>query len=268
MREELLPNLAAYYNPAIRDALLRLSESAAADSDFLRIVAESEQSAVSIRSSNDSISLELAALNALHPAIRRRVVRLAIETVKGNLANVDFQAVESAVLASAKGLRFGWTIPGTQVRILCDGKSLTILRAEAAASPLPFEMVLNVSGTTEIPDGMIAAEELTDVNSADFAGPDCCVLDADAIQGMIRVRNRRPGDRIQPLGMSGTKKVQDILADAKIPADQRDRIPILSDDAGPLWVAGHRISERVKVTAKTRRILRIRYEKDPDTGSE
>ncbi|MCC3377825.1 tRNA lysidine(34) synthetase TilS, partial [Cohnella sp. REN36] len=48
----------------------------------------------------------------------------------------------------------------------------------------------------------------------------------------------RAGDRIQPLGMLGTKKVKDVLIDKKIPRDKRDRIPLLTDDEHILWIPG------------------------------
>ncbi len=64
------------------------------------------------------------------------------------------------------------------------------------------------------------------------------------------------GDKIAPLGMGGhTKKVQDIFTDAKVPKAERHRIPIVTDDAGILWIVGHDIAERAKVTPATTRRL-------------
>ena len=80
-------------------------------------------------------------------------------------------------------------------------------------------------------------------------------LDATAMRGTLRVRRRRPGDRFQPLGLAGEKKLQDVFVDAKVPRSQRDSVPVVCDDEGIVWVAGYRIAERVKVTASTRRVL-------------
>jgi len=88
----------------------------------------------------------------------------------------------------------------------------------------------------------------------------CEYLDWEAIAGLIKLRNRRPGDCYQPMGMSGRKKVQDILVDLGIPRRWRDRLPVLADDDGIIWMAGVRGAERVKVTPATRVMLEIRLQ--------
>jgi len=62
------------------------------------------------------------------------------------------------------------------------------------------------------------------------------------------VRNRRHGDRFQPLGLSADKKLKDFLIDRKIAADVRDRIPLLLWNGAIAWVAGVEVSERFRVT--------------------
>lgn len=62
------------------------------------------------------------------------------------------------------------------------------------------------------------------------------------------VRNRRPGDRFQPLGMRNSKKLKDFLIDRKIAREVRDRLPLLVWNGEIVWVAGVEVSERFKVT--------------------
>ncbi len=83
-------------------------------------------------------------------------------------------------------------------------------------------------------------------------------IDWDTIAGPLRVRNRRPGDRLRPLGLGGTKKVQDLLVDAKVPREVRDRVPLVGDEKGILWVVGLALDERVRVTPRTKRTLLLR----------
>ncbi len=63
------------------------------------------------------------------------------------------------------------------------------------------------------------------------------------------IRNRRDGDRFQPLGMPRDKKLKDFLIDRKIPVEIRDSIPLLLWNDQIVWVAGIEISERFKVTS-------------------
>ncbi|HEV7919867.1 MAG TPA: tRNA lysidine(34) synthetase TilS [Thermoanaerobaculia bacterium] len=70
----------------------------------------------------------------------------------------------------------------------------------------------------------------------------------DGAEPRFTVRNRREGDRFQPLGMQHEKKLKDLLIDRKIEAGLRDRIPLLLWNGTIVWVAGVEISERFKAT--------------------
>ena len=66
--------------------------------------------------------------------------------------------------------------------------------------------------------------------------------------GTFVVRNRRNGDRFHPLGLAQPKKLKDFLIDRKIPAERRDRLPLLVWNGEIVWIAGVEVSERFKVT--------------------
>jgi tRNA(Ile)-lysidine synthase len=70
------------------------------------------------------------------------------------------------------------------------------------------------------------------------------------------VRSRRPGDRLQPVGLGGRKKVQDVLVDRKVPRADRDRVPIVTDARGRIvWLAGHALDEAFRVTDRTNAVV-------------
>jgi len=92
---------------------------------------------------------------------------------------------------------------------------------------------------------------------------DRAFVDADRVKEPLTVRTRQNGDRFQPFGLSGTKKLKDYLIEQKIPSRQRDLVPVVVDGQGILWLAGlGRIADRVKITAKTKNILEIRILKE------
>ncbi len=68
----------------------------------------------------------------------------------------------------------------------------------------------------------------------------------------LRVRTRRPGDRIRPLGCNYERKLKDVLIDARVPAAQRDRLPLLLADERPVWVPGVTIDDRCRIQGKSR----------------
>jgi tRNA(Ile)-lysidine synthase len=82
-------------------------------------------------------------------------------------------------------------------------------------------------------------------------------LDAEKLQYPLILRTFKPGDRFVPLGMNGQKKIKDFFIDLKIPSEMRASTPILVSQDTPVWVCGHRIDDRFKVTSETRKILKV-----------
>ena len=82
-------------------------------------------------------------------------------------------------------------------------------------------------------------------------------FDFDKINNFISLRNRKNGDKINPLGMSGSKKLKDIFIDMKIPKEERDSVPLLCFDENISWIVGLRVSEEYKITNKTKNILKV-----------
>lgn len=76
------------------------------------------------------------------------------------------------------------------------------------------------------------------------------------------LRNRRDGDRFQPLGLSSDKKLKDFLIDRKIPVEQRDSLPLLLWNKQIVWVGGVEVSERFKVTDPAAELYEVRLERD------
>jgi len=75
------------------------------------------------------------------------------------------------------------------------------------------------------------------------AGPELATLDAEALGGELVVRTWREGDRIRPLGMQGTKTLQDLFTDRKVPRSLRHQLPIVAAGDRVAWVAGVAVSE-------------------------
>jgi tRNA(Ile)-lysidine synthase len=82
------------------------------------------------------------------------------------------------------------------------------------------------------------------------------VVDAGDLGAHLIVRERRPGDRLRPLGAPGRRKVQDVLIDRKVPRDDRDRVPIVTNENGQIvWVAGEVLAEPFRVTSLTKSVV-------------
>ena len=91
-------------------------------------------------------------------------------------------------------------------------------------------------------------------------GPWHVQLDAGAAGVELSVRSWLPGDRLQPSGMRGAKKLQDIFTDAKAPKAWRAGIPVVVSPKGIVWVVGLRVAEWARPAAETRRVLDMKFE--------
>ena len=85
-------------------------------------------------------------------------------------------------------------------------------------------------------------------------------LDADIVDiDSLVIRNKEIGDAFVPLGMTGNKKLTDYFIDKKVPPSKRDEVLVVEHVGGIVWVVGHEIDDRVKVTQNTQSFLVIEY---------
>lgn len=79
-------------------------------------------------------------------------------------------------------------------------------------------------------------------------------VDYDMLKFPLKLRKWRIGDTFQPLGMKGKKKVSDFMIDEKIPLNLKERICVLESDGDIVWLVGHRLDERFKVSFRSKTI--------------
>ena len=109
--------------------------------------------------------------------------------------------------------------------------------------------MLEAEGPRARPAGALGADSHIDsVTSVE--------IEARGLGPGLVVRSREPGDRIRPLGLGGRKKLQDVFVDRKVDRDERDRVPVITDERGKIvWVAGHVLSEEFRVTDQTKAVI-------------
>lgn len=82
-------------------------------------------------------------------------------------------------------------------------------------------------------------------------------LDLNEIEFPLLIRKWKQGDYFQPLGMTGYKKISDFFIDQKIPIHEKENIWILCSGKKVIWIMGHRIDNRFKITKQTTSVLKI-----------
>ena len=100
--------------------------------------------------------------------------------------------------------------------------------------------------------------EKVDRENVEFAEDKNIVfLNFDSLEFPLKIRKWKHGDRFQPLGMKHKKKLSDFMIDEKIPLNLKNQVLVLVSGANIVWVIGHRIDERFKITKQTRLAYKI-----------
>ena len=88
--------------------------------------------------------------------------------------------------------------------------------------------------------------------------PNVAYLNADHIEYPLIIRNWNQGDSFQPLGRKGKKKLSDFMIDEKIPVNLKSRVLLIESNKDIIWVVGHRIDDRYKITSDTKKVLIVK----------
>lgn len=126
-----------------------------------------------------------------------------------------------------------------------------------------YEQLVFDTGNEEKGTGMIPAElsicEISLEKVKKIASdPYTKCFDYDKIKFNLRLRTRKPGDSLVVFSDGRSQSVKEFMINAKIPAGQRDRIPLLVSGDEVVWIVGYRASEKFRVTDETRRVLLVK----------
>ena len=264
-RLELIPFLESTYNSNLQNILNQTAELLRAESDYLETLAHDAFQACRIESCTpDTVVLDRRLFREHHLALRRRILRLSVAEVLGEVRDLYFNHFESMLnLIDGEAPNSALHLPnGGEFRRAYN----RIFIQKSTNNHVPFEYEVAVPGHTPLP--LLDAEIIATVaehpinHAAANKFPDGkfeAVFDLDRLQLPPKLRQRRDGDRFHPFGMRGTKKLKDLLIDAKIPRQERERVPVLMSGDEIIWVVGYRTSEPFKIRSETKRWLYLNY---------
>ena len=237
VRHELLPLVRDIFGPGAGTMPARLAELAATDLDLLdHLAAEAAARHLGPPLTGHHGPSLARGITAEHPAIARRVVRAWLEGIlTADLARVHVVEVLDWLAAGQSGT--GLDLPGpVRLERVFD----RVGPAGPAPPPVdPSAWRVQVEPLAAIPDPIPPAG----------GGPDRwqLVCPAGALQGNLHVRAPREGDRLRPLGLGGTRKLNALLQEKRVPVALRPAVPVVADARGPLWVPGVAQDERTRV---------------------
>ncbi|MFH1624418.1 MAG: tRNA lysidine(34) synthetase TilS, partial [Pseudomonadota bacterium] len=259
VRNTLMPILAKEYNPGIVQSLVHTSEILRKEDEFLDRIASDLFSKVCVSGEKQSVTLDVIHLRNLDESMQTRIVQKAIKSCLGDLNRVTYEHLESiAGILSGRGANKYLNLPRGLVvekryNELVIGKKAGEISFHYSFSKIPHLVNLKEIDK-KVEFKIIPRNEHVNLS----VDRKVAFMDYGQVKFPIVIRNFREGDRFQPMGLKGTKKLKDLFIDSKIPKSFRRKIPLLVFDDLIAWVIGLRIDHRVMVRDCTREILEVR----------
>ena len=290
IRHELLPLLESL-NPGFQSTLLRNADVIRVDVDWLEAQVDACWPAVVISEQDNAITLSIEALLAQPLSLQRHLLRRVTARLCEGQSPLEIRhySLIEQLLGCHDRQERTLNLPH-HLRVVRSFHEVTFERlhgctathtvatwnqqnVEVAQLPVPGRN--RVPGTPWIVTAEpVPAELMAEVREAlrleDWSqvwrllpsSRHVVYVDADVAGSFLEVRTRRPGDRMQPLGMQHEKKMQDIFVDKHVARTDRGSIPIFFTAYHCIWLAGVCLDERARLTSKTQRAVRLAISKE------
>ncbi len=236
-------------NPAVERNIAETRAELAEEAELLdRIVL---QALAEAGADAGAVAISGAELAGYEPALRRLALRALAERASGR--PVALGRARAAEVLRLVGHPEGGTVElGGGLVAICEGGFVRFRASELDAAPAPAPMQLRLPGKVRLGEWEVRAE--LHPGPVEPAGPELATLDAGALDGPIEVRTWRPGDRMRPLGMSGTKTLADLFTDRGVPRSLRPTLPVVTVAGEVAWIAGVSVSEDFRLDPATEQV--------------
>jgi tRNA(Ile)-lysidine synthase len=269
IRHDLIPKLAADYNPNVANALVQLGELARASQQAIRSEVRSICHNTLIHQTRDCLVLKHGTLQTVSSFLRTEVLRFLWQ--RAGWPELSMSAERWGRMSGLVGqLEIRPTALGAGVELYTERGFLVLRRTTPTetAQSVPHtgetapHIPLMFPGVTPVPfaGGRIVA-------TTDPSAPRQESISAPSLQPPLFIRRPVAGDRFEPLGLKGnTTPLADFFRARKVSRQLRATTPLVCDARGIVWVVGHRIAERVKITSDTEATIGLSWEPAVDQG--
>ena len=261
LREHVMPQLQQIH-PAAEEAIARLASMVEEEDSFLDSAAAAalERGEIPLNGELRFLTLDAEVrfdrdyLKHLPPVLLKRAIRLVAEALGGKLDHEQTLKIADALDSDEN--KGSLTTEGGKVVF---SWSDAYLHAEREDSDSSERSNLPIPGTSANPNyGWKLAATLEDANDGRTIRESLDVqVDMDGFRGPLHFRSVQPGDKLRPIGGTGTRKLSDLMGEAGLTMMARRRLPIICDIIGPIWVPGVALEERVRLAPGSKKALRL-----------
>ncbi|MEN6346513.1 MAG: tRNA lysidine(34) synthetase TilS [Armatimonadia bacterium] len=261
VRLKLMPLLVEEYSPGVEEALVRLAEAVEEEVVWTGPMVDAALAEVCERD-GEALRIGLAELSQVPDGLVNRLLLKCLQEACGGTAGVlsaHVQALRELVEEGKPGSRAALPFEVCAKR---GYNALVLARQEAREEGWKsWKVELEVPGEVRLPVGGSLRAQVQECPPRLKSTPHSeALVKVEAAGRELVVRSWQPGDRVQPLGMTGHKKLQDCFVNAKVPRADRHRVPVVTDAKGTvLWVGGVVVGQQGRLHPEDTRCVRLTW---------
>lgn len=254
IRLKLIPFIEKSFNPQVKKALARLPHLLDVDLRYLDETADACYGRLA-RENRFQIVFSKRSFLELSPAIQYRFIQRAVRKLAGGETDYEHWNQFSGFLTEGRNFKFQFS---KNILAQVSRNRLELIRS--GPEPVSFSYRLGLDESLYVTEAgkTVTCESLPEPPKS-FRKTDLTyeVVDRDLLRFPLVVRSRKPGDRFIPLGQEKSVKLKKFLINRHVPAEEKNRLPLVLSAGEIVWVGGLAVSEQFKVSEKTRRCVRL-----------
>ena len=252
LRNEILPKIKEKINSSLDLNILRFSEIAKESNLIIESIAEEYYQRHVIKINNE-IHISDLLIKENSDKYFSIVVRKSIEETFGTVPTFT----DVSQIRGLFNLQVGSRINLSEKLVAIKERTFVSIFKESELEKLDIKHKLFLNKEIEVDGKTIGAEIVDSFVDNELNKNNIEYINGDFITFPLVIRKWKDGDKFQPLGLKGTKKVSDFLTDCKVSSLERKDILLVLDNNKIIWVVNKRIDESIKITKETKRIIKI-----------
>ena len=262
IRNKMLPLIEQEFNPNFREKLIDYACIFSEADNYFKSVAQKLYKKAMIVAEESEIVFDLNEIVTINPVLQFYIFKSAWE--KLSMLDRDFYYYHFKEIQNILTMEGSKEVSLPADIILQKDYYTLRLYNKKTYNPNPefaFREISSLRTIFVFNDKRVLMQKLKSMPDKGFPKEkNCVVMDLDKIQFPLILRYRQPGDRFIPFGMKGFKKLKDFFIDEKIEKNQRDKVVIFCDTEKIIWIAEHRIDQRVAVEEETKKFVMFTIE--------
>ncbi len=250
IRHQIIPALKEKINPSLDKTLLNSGRVIKSQLKLINFFTEEISNKI-IKTQGDEIIISLKELNNYPKEIWGEIFKVFFS----NHLKIDFNFNQFEKLKRLIDSQVGTKIELGK-KIFAHRERAKII-VEKKISEIFTETEIQINQKKKVFNKSLSIEHIDKIHEKFKKNSSIEYISGDYIKDKLLLRLWKIGDKIQLLGMKGTKKISDVLTDLKIPSYKRKKLLVLVNKNDIVWIVGKRISEKYKITNETKIKLKL-----------